>query len=220
MKLFNYDSGIMRSLSKFTDCICLSLLFFVSCIPIVTIGAALTALYYTAHKVLRHDRGYLFRDYVSSFRDNFKQVTPVWVAAAVIGGVLGVDLYVVNYNIKAGGLFQALSMLFLVGSAVWFAWVSYLFPYMARFENTRKQSMKNAALMVIAHLPMTALMLVIAAVTGVALYIAPLVIFIIPSVYTWIQSYVLERIFRKYMSEEDRKAEDAKYKADDDMAVR
>ncbi len=45
-------------------------------------------------------------------------------------------------------------------------------------------------------------------------------IFIIPSVYTWIQSYVLERIFRKYMSEEDRKAEDAKYKADDDMAVR
>ena len=80
--------------------------------------------------------------------------------------------------------------------------------------------MKNAALMVIAHLPMTALMLVIAAVTGVALYIAPLVIFIIPSVYTWIQSYVLERIFRKYMSEEDRKAEDAKYKADDDMAVR
>ncbi len=36
MKLFNPDSGIMRSLSKFTDCICLSLLFFVSCIPIIT----------------------------------------------------------------------------------------------------------------------------------------------------------------------------------------
>lgn len=45
MKLFNPDSGIMRSLSKFTDCICLSLLFFVSCIPIVTIGTASTALY-------------------------------------------------------------------------------------------------------------------------------------------------------------------------------
>ena len=56
MKLFNPDSGIMRSLSKFTDCICLSLLFFVSCIPIVTIGTASTALYYTVHKVLRHDR--------------------------------------------------------------------------------------------------------------------------------------------------------------------
>ena len=79
--------------------------------------------------------------------------------------------------------------------------------------------MKNAILMVIAHLPMTALMLVIAAAAGFALYLAPLVIFIIPSVYTWIQSYVLERIFRKYMTEEDREAEDAKYKPDDDIAV-
>lgn len=214
MRLFNYDSGLMRSLSKFTDCICLSLLYFVSCIPIVTIGAASTALYYTVHKVLRHDRGYLFRDYTASFRDNFKQVTPVWLVAAVIGGVLGIDLYVVNYNITAGSLFQALSMLFLVGSAVWFAWVSYLFPYMARFENTRKQSMKNAILMVVAHLPMTILMLVVTVAVILLLCIAPFLVFILPAVYAWVQSYILERIFRKCMTEEDRVAEDARYKED------
>ncbi len=178
------------------------------------------SLYYTVHKVLRHDRGYMFRDYVTSFRENFKQTTPVWLAALVIGIVLGLDLRIANFYATSVTYFSALSAVSFLGLVIWFAWISYLFPYMARFENTRKQSMKNAALMVIAHLPMTALMLVIAAVTGVALYIAPLVIFIIPSVYTWIQSYVLERIFRKYMSEEDRKAEDAKYKADDDMAVR
>lgn len=220
MKLFNPDSGIMRSLSKFTDCICLSLLFFVSCIPIITIGTASTALYYTVHKVLRHDRGYMFRDYVTSFRENFKQTTPVWLAALVMGIVLALDLRIANFYAASVTYFSALSAVSFLGLVIWFAWISYLFPYMARFENTRKQSMKNAALMVIAHLPMTALMLVIAAAAGVVLYIAPLVIFIIPSVYAWVQSYVLERIFRKYMSEEDRKAEDAKYKADDDMAVR
>ncbi len=219
MKLFNPDSGIMRSLSKFTDCICLSLLFFVSCIPIITIGTASTALYYTVHKVLRHDRGYMFRDYVTSFRDNFKQTTPVWLAAMVIGIVLGLDLRIANFYASSVTYFSALSAVSFLGLVIWFAWISYLFPYMARFENTRRQSMKNAILMVIAHLPMTALMLVIAAATGFALYLAPLVIFIIPSVYTWIQSYVLERIFRKYMTEEDREAEDARYKPDDDIAV-
>ena len=80
--------------------------------------------------------------------------------------------------------------------------------------------MKNAILMVIAHLPMTALMLVVAAAIGFAVYLLPYMIFIIPSVYAWLQSYILERIFRRYMSEEDREAEDAKYKADDDMAER
>lgn len=219
MKLFNPDSGIMRSLSKFTDCICLSLLFFVSCIPIVTIGTASTALYYTVHKVLRHDRGYMFRDYVTSFRDNFKQTTPVWLAALAIGVVMGLDLQIANFYAASVAYFSALSAVSFLGLVIWFAWITYLFPYMARFENTRKQSMKNAILMVIAHLPMTALMLVIAAATGFVLYLAPFVIFIIPSVYVWLQSYVLERIFRKYMSEEDRKAEDAKYKEDDDRAV-
>ena len=124
MKLFNLDSGLMRSLSKFTDCICLSLVYFVSCIPIITVGAASTALYYTVHKVLRHDRGYLFRDYLSSFRSNFRQVTPVWLAAAVIGGVLGADFYISSYYAKAENYFFALTVVVLLGITVWFAWVS------------------------------------------------------------------------------------------------
>ena len=74
--------------------------------------------------------------------------------------------------------------------------------------------MKNAILMVVAHLPMTILMLVVAVVIILLLCIAPFLIFILPAVHAWIQSYILERIFRKYMTEEDREAEDAKYKED------
>ncbi|EOS26458.1 hypothetical protein C806_01194 [Lachnospiraceae bacterium 3-1] len=214
MKLFNLDSGLMRSLSKFTDCICLSLIFFVSCIPIITIGTASTALYYTVHKVLRHDRGYLFRDYVTSFRDNFKHTTPVWLVVAPMGVGLWLDLYMFNYYSETASYFSALSALIFLGIVIWTAWISYLFPYMARFDNTRRQSMKNAILMVIAHLPMTALMIIIAVVGIITLSIAPFLIFLFPAVYTWIQSYILERIFRKYMSEEDREAEDVRYQED------
>ena len=85
---------------------------------------------------------------------------------------------------------------------------------MARFENSVRQSMKNAILMTIVHLPMTVLMLVLAVITGLVFYMVPVLIFLLPAVYTWIQSYILERVFRKYMSEEDRMAEDEKYKED------
>lgn len=96
----------------------------------------------------------------------------------------------------------------LVGMIVLFAWVSYLFPFMARFENTRRQSMKNAILLVAAHLPMTIVMLVLVAMIAVLIYMIPLLLGLLPAVYAWIQSYILERIFRKYMTEEDRAREE------------
>lgn len=214
MRIFNYDGGVMRSISKFTDCISLSLLFLVSCIPVFTIGTAITAMYHTAYKVLRHDRGYVFRDYVEAFRDNFKQTMPVWLVALALAVLLGVDGYVMSFYAREGNIPAALGVVFLVSLIVWFVWVSYLFPYMARFENTRKQSMKNAVLFPLIHFPMTVLMMALAAGTGFLMYLFPFLVLMLPAVYSWIQSYILEWIFRKYMTEEERKLEDEKNRKD------
>lgn len=208
MRLFDYDGGVMKSLSKFTDCIILSLLFLVSCIPVFTIGTAAAATYRTAYKVLRHDRGYLFREYISSFRDNFRQTTPVWLLALVIGALLGVDGYIVGYYAQKGSIPSALGIIFVVGMIVWFSWISYLFPYMARFENTKRQSMKNAILFAMVHFPMTIIMLVLAAVIGFLLYIMPFLAVLLPAFYSWLQCFILEWVFRKYMTQEQREEED------------
>ena len=84
MKIFSFEGGLMRSISKFTDCICLSIMFLLCCIPVITIGTALSSLYYAIYKVVRHDRGYIFQEYVSAFRDNFKQTVPVWLLALAV----------------------------------------------------------------------------------------------------------------------------------------
>lgn len=208
MRLFDYDGGVMKSLSKFTDCIILSLLFLVSCIPVFTIGTAAAATYRTAYKVLRHDRGYLFREYISSFRDNFIQTTPVWLLALAIGVLLGVDGYIVGYYAQKGSIPSVLGIIFVVGMIVWFSWISYLFPYMARFENTKRQSMKNAILFAMVHFPMTIIMLVLAALIGFLLYIMPFLAVILPAFYSWLQCFILEWVFRKYMTPEQREEED------------
>lgn len=200
----------MRSISKFTDCITLSLLFLVSCLPVFTAGTAMTAMYHTAYKVLRHDRGYVFRDYTESFKENFKQTTPVWLLAFALAVLLGVDGYIMNYYAKAGNIPAALGIIFLAGMIAWLVWVSYLFPYMARFENTRKQSMKNAVLFPLIHFPMTVLLLALMAGTGFLLYMFPFLVIVLPAVCSWLQSFILEWVFRKYMTEEERELEDAR----------
>ena len=208
MNIFNLEGGLMKALSKFTDCIYLSVLFLISCVPVFTIGTAATALYYTAHKVLRLDRGYIFREYITAFKDNFKQTVPVWLLTMLLGTILGIDWYVLGAYVQNEDVLGALMAAILVGMIVLFAWVSYLFPFMARFENTRRQSMKNAILLVAAHLPMTIVMLVQVAMIAVLIYMIPLLLGLLPAVYAWIQSYILERIFRKYMTEEDRAREE------------
>lgn len=210
MNIFNLDGGLMKSLSKFTDCIYLSVLFLVSCIPVFTIGTAATALYYTAYKVLRLDRGYIFREYITAFKDNFKQTTPVWLLTVLFGTIMGIDWYVMFAYVQDEDVLGALIVVFLVGMIVLTAWAFYLFPFMARFENTRRQSMKNAILLVVAHLPMTIVMLALAAVIAVLIYMIPLFLGLLPAVFSWVQSYILERIFRKYMTEEDRAREEEK----------
>lgn len=208
MGIFNVDGGLMKTLTKVTDCICLSLLFLVSCLPIFTIGTAATALYYTVHKVIRHDRGYILKNYMSSFKENFKQTTPIWLLMIFIFFILSLDIYIMDYYAKTGSKLGILTVFFLAAAILMLAWSMYLFPYIARFENTRKQCMKNAAIIAIANLPRTLLLSALIVAAAFIVYIIPVSVLIVPGLFTWIQTGILEKVFRKYMSEEDREKED------------
>lgn len=71
--VFNPDSPMMRALGVVWDLIVLNLLFLVCCIPVVTIGPAITALHYVTTK-WRVKRWYSGgRQFFKSFRANFRQ---------------------------------------------------------------------------------------------------------------------------------------------------
>ena len=82
-KFFNSDNMVMRTLSKIFDIGWLTLIYLVFCIPIVTVGAATTSLYYVSAKVLRHNRSYVWREFWHSFKTNFLQSTIAWVVTAI-----------------------------------------------------------------------------------------------------------------------------------------
>ena len=93
--LFNYDNPIWRFIGKFWDLLIIHILWVICCIPIVTVGAATTAMYYVTLRLVRDDDGYTIRSFFKSFKENFKQATIIWMLFLVIGLILGFDVYFV-----------------------------------------------------------------------------------------------------------------------------
>lgn len=206
--IFNYDNKLMQGLDKFFNVCYLSIVWLLACIPIITIGAANTALYYTANKVLKHNRGYVWKDFWGAFRANFKQSTIVWLVTLGLTLLMCFDTYVMWKFAAAGYGIGKIYIFFTIVLAFVIMWAVYVFPYIGRFANTTKAIMKNALLLAFAHLPKTLLVFAMFVGCTVLLYLFGFLIVLLPGLYMWIKSYIMEDIFRKYMSEEDRESED------------
>lgn len=207
MNLFNMDNPFFRMLSKMVDTVILSALWVIFSMPIFTMGAASTALYYTVHKTLRRNRGYIYSNFWNSFKDNFKQSTIVWLILLAIYAIFGADLYLTWQFLKAGMQWGVMFYLFLVLILMTIVWTIYIVAYSARFENTKKATMKNAAAIAVVNLGWSFLILFLFLVGALVIGLIPIMIFLLPAVITLLYDIILERIFRKYMTEEDLAAE-------------
>ena len=157
-RFFNMDNGFFQVLSRIADLMILNIIFLITCIPIVTIGAAWTALYYVTLKMIRNEESYIVRSYFKSFKENFKQSTIMWLIALVLLVLLFFDYRIVN--VMDGTIRQAM-LIGLTVVALFLAMIlTYLFPLQSKFYNTIKNTTKNALLMSIRHLPQTVIMLV------------------------------------------------------------
>ncbi len=205
--IFFYDGILGQIISKGVDAICLSFLWLIFSIPLITMGAASTALYYTFQKVMRQEEGHLFQAFWHSFRTNFKQSTLAWLFFLVFYIVFPVNAYF-GYAFFANDVMPVgILVLIAVVAAIVMIWSSYLFPYISRFQDTTVVAAKNCIYMMIMHFPVSIALLAIL-IGSVALVVCvPLGLAVAPVVCVWLDNLVLEPVFRKYMSEEDLEAE-------------
>lgn len=208
--LFNMDNPFFSTLSKLYDMLFLSVLWVIFSIPIITIGPASTALYYSVVKVIRKERGYLFREFVKSFRMNFKRGAIVGVLLTVVLVILFFDLsYAIellavdsNKGSLLVGVFIAITFLVIsIGT--------YAFPILSRFEMTVRQLLKAAVFMSMRHIPFTILMVVVFIISVVVVvFLVPIMIFLIPALSVLINSFMMEKIFKKYMPQAESSPEE------------
>lgn len=152
-KFFNSDSPVMRFLSRMADVFWINLLTFVCSIPIITIGASVTAMHYILLKMVRNEEGYITKSYFKSFKENFKQATGMWLIFLVLFGALAFDLYAVR---QLGASFpKAMVIAIYVALFVISGIYLWAFPLLARFENTIRGTLRNAVILTVASFPRT-----------------------------------------------------------------
>lgn len=204
--LFNLDNPVMVFLGKIADLIILNLVAFVCCIPIVTAGASLTAVYYVTMKMVKKEDGYIVKSFFKSFKENFRQSTIIWLIALVIGIVLGVDMYILN-NIEAGYAKYIFIAVCVIGIFYLFT-LLYLFPVLARFENNIKNTIKNSFLMSVLSAPKTLLIAVIMIVPSIAIYFIPALLpvqFMLGiTLPAYVASLLFVGIFKRFEPEEEK----------------
>ncbi len=208
-RLFNYENPVMQFISKIFDLIVLNLFFLLFSIPVVTMGASLSALYYVSLKILRGEDPYIWQNFFKAFRQNFKQATLVWVILLVASALLGMDFYIINSQDTV--LFAVVRVLLWMIVGILFCIFLYIFPVISHFVCSTKQAFRNSLYMIIGFLPYTVIML---AVCGLILYLctvsARLFAMVIllsgicgHSVIAFTFCIFFDRIFRRYEPEED-----------------
>ena len=207
-RFFSMDNKFFVFMGKVADLCLLNLICLVCCIPIVTAGASITALYYVTLKMVRNEESYIFRSFFKSFKQNFRQATIIhliMVAAAVL-------LYLDTNIVKNMGepMSQIMSVIFAVFTLVYAMILLYLYPILAKFYNSVKNTFANAILMPIRHLPYTFIMLLICALPVLIFFVLSLqiqmtlillVILFGMAVIAYLNSFFLVKIFDKYIPE-------------------
>ena len=212
---FNYDNPVWRFIGKFGDLIILNILWIVCSLPIFTIGASTTAVYYVTLKLARDDDGYTIRSFFKSFKQNFKQATIIWMILLAAGIILGIDVYVFTRLFTGGESFRTVMLTVFIAMALIYAAIfTYIFPLQARFFNTVRRTFFNAFFMSLRHLFRTIGILAINGAliaAGFVLMIPPvmmiLMLFGFPLI-AFINSYILSPVFQRYTPEEKRDGEE------------
>lgn len=160
MKIFDIDSPLMQGLGKMADLMILNLLALVCCIPVFTIGASITALYYMALKIVRNEEVYIIKGFLKSFKQNFRQATIIWLIQIVVMVILGLDYYIM-YVATETPPNMVMQVVWMAGAVIAVVTFVFIYPVLSKFDNTLKNTFKNTLLMAVMQMPKVILMVIL-----------------------------------------------------------
>lgn len=214
-RFFNMDNKFFTFMSRVADICILNVLCLLCCIPIVTGGAAVTAMYYVTLKMVRNEEAYIVRSFFKSFKENLKQGTLIHIIALVVGVVLLLDLRI--STAMSGTMGKVLNFIFIAFFIVYFVILIYVYPVLSKFYNSIRNTIINALLMSIRHLPYTVIMAVICVCPVLLFLYVPsyqvvsilIMLFILMGFGTiaYLNSFFLVKIFDNYIPEEDKETD-------------
>lgn len=208
-RLFSMDSPVMIFLSHVGNLLLLNALWLAGCLPIITAGASTAALYRVLLKRRDGNDAWVWTTFFKAFRNNFKSATTLLLLLLIPTAIVAADCWILISGIlydQPGLLAVAQAFTLLSGIALVLV-ITYAFPLTAMFENSLRSTLKNAALLSVAHLPQSLLMAALNILPLLLIAFAP-ELFILSlfgffvaggALTALINSFFLRRIFAKHL---------------------
>lgn len=197
------DGKFVKVLNQIADLVGLNLLAILFCIPIITIGASITAVYGCIFRIQEKREGYLTKDFWKLFKECFRSSTIIYLVGVAVVAMLYLDYQIFATDSRL----DILQVLVVAGGIVVAEIFTYAFPMESYFENSLKATVKNALLLGISNIPYTLLMLGINVFPFFLVARIPVTFgiwFLIGiSGVAWINSFFLKKIFSKVRIRKD-----------------
>lgn len=195
--IFGFDGSFTNICDKIFDVMALGFLWILCSIPIVTIGASTSALYYAMVKCVKNGNGYIAREFFRSFRLNLISGCFIWilVVAATFAMHLNIGILMKETDGYVGLFFICVYAL----TSVWIlAFACYVFPALARFDMSSGWLIKLAMYMTVRYFGTTLALLLVLACTGAIIWRFPILVIFAQGPVIFLMSEFLERVLKKH----------------------
>lgn len=164
---FSTDSKLYRFMSKLTDLVKLNILWLVFSIPVVTLGISTIAAYTVALKMAEGEEGYIGRDFLKAFKENWKQGIPMSFITILCLWAVYLDFQI--YRAAEENAFVFLIIGIITAYVFVFSFL-YVYPLLARYENTIVNSLKNSFRISMKYFLRSLLLLVLSAIETAVMF--------------------------------------------------
>lgn len=202
--IIDINNPLFQFLLTLKDFVLLNLAWLLCCLPIVTIGASTSALFSVTLKAAENKESYVLRQFFKAFKQNFKQSTIAFFLLIIPILVLSFAIsFWLSFKSIVGTIVCVLCGIFIV---LLISMLIYIFPLIARYENSLKQTFRNAVYFsvmykkyTIASIVIICLSIFLFAASGTT---AILMSFFGFSYFAYVISYMMLKIFKQYEPDE------------------
>ena len=160
-RFFNPENRFWAFMERVTDICVLSFFWFLFSIPVVTAGAATTALFQYTLRLTADEEGYVWKTFREGFKKNFGQATILWIGAVLVGAFLVFDLWCCQFLAPLGAV-RFFAFFLLIGAIfVYLLTIIYLFPLLAFFHVDTRKVIRDSFVMSVGNLHVSITILVI-----------------------------------------------------------
>ena len=189
------ESKIGAVLTAVIEIVTAGLLWLLCSLPVVTLGASSTALYYAVVKCIRHERGGLTKSFFKAFRRDFRIATLCWLLFLAAGLVFAADVWAFS---QWNGLLSMIGKILLLALLAFFPWV---FAFISRFSNTVGGTLRYCGYLALRNIGKTLLMTIELIGFGLVVWLMPPLIFLLPGLVCLLLSLHIEPVFRPLTAE-------------------